>query len=65
MKTIADTFIMRMGSRMSWCIDVRIVEIIEQDWIGVYVTQTDGKLTQTREKGIEESNDIIDIMTRF
>ena len=65
MKTIADTFIMRMGSRMSWCIDVRIVEIIEQDWIGVYVTQTDGKLTQTREKSIEESNDIIDIMTRF
>ena len=50
---------------MSWCVDVRIVEIIEQDWIGVYVTQTDGKLTQTREKGIEESNDIIDIMTRF
>ena len=65
MKTIADTFIMRIGSRMSWYVDVRIVEIIEQYRMEVYVTVTDGKSAQTREKGIEESSDIIDIMTRF
>ena len=33
--------------------------------MGIYVTLIDGKSAQAREKGIEESNDIIDIMTRF
>ena len=31
----------------------------------LYVTLTDGESVQTREKGIEEPNDVIDTMTRF
>ena len=31
----------------------------------VCVTLTDGESVQTREKGVEQSNDIIDTVTRF
>ena len=41
------------------------MKVVIQDKMIVYVTQTDGESIQTRWKNIEESKNVIDIISRF
>ena len=41
------------------------MKLVEKDRMKVYVILTNRESDEIREKGIEESNDIIDTMTRF
>ena len=41
------------------------MKVVIQDKMIVYVTQTDGESIQTRWKNIEESKNVIDIISKF